>query len=955
MRRLVTFATLLGVAAVFSCSRGSDEPAPLPPVIPHVFVGHVTGSNALVAIVESDEAVVAYTCGVGGELATHTGWYFGVRDPSRGSAVELVNGPSGLRLRADVGVGGGTGVLTLADAREVPFTVEPARGEAGLYDYEDQANLVGFIRANDGAVAGSATVRSGAGVATTTPTAPTTSPVTPAPAPAPSPTPPTGTSPRPPQPDIPVLFDNGGIPRLVAVTPIVSAERRVIKRGGPVVVFFMHGMADNLGLASPGSNDDVTECAGPKDSPFYGRCEWGQDFLPGVFGSANVEAQLSTLDNRDVTGDKFLRDVANVAAPHQDFGFDESQGRAMSGDCATDPSSEERHDPKIARHFIVPGPLRPASLPALAPIRTPVPPPLSAFVTWRDPTRSLVFSGRRVTRQIYAALRWYEATYRVTPGVILVGQSFGGLVSRFILSRPDPQTIPPDLNRERVALCREDLAKMEYIRDRTLYLVTLATPHEGSQLAEWGPPVKSALRDLGVELRQGLATSTVAKVLRGMDSIATLLQRPTTPSLVEAAIDTIDGLLPQLESASALTDLTLARMAAFNRGPLAPDRARRSAATPIVGAARTLVPVYATLGRSPGSDVFDSPNVLAGFERLPTKRVKARGWVVQTMLVADVLTRQFQPRGWGDATVAPYAEFRSILDRRERLFDASATTTQLEAKLGRDIQSVLRTASPWLLGRFGRDTDAVLSALQGEVTVALPHVMLPIHTDQKWRIGFDGSTLEVPMPAFQCGTKQIVLDLDALARLLVEKFRRTPDVLAAIAGKDLRGVLEALAVVVQESDTFARETARWFVGKVGELAPLPAECDARPDNPFDVFSLAELGNWKVVAATGRIPKPAFIPTGERASDGEMDSDGAVHSASALGFTLARQPFFFEHDRADDAGRLGSWYRLYDNPVAERRHHGLQYENDVGRWLRSAFLVPQVGPVPARDTFSTWVE
>lgn len=568
-----------------------------------------------------------------------------------------------------------------------------------------------------------------------------------------------------------------------------------------------------------------------------------------------------------------------------------------------------------------------------------------------------MFSGRRVTRQIYAALRWYEATYNVKPGVILVAQSFGGLASRFMLSRPDPAALldNPTLNGERVPLCKEDLAKMDYVRDRTLYLLTLATPHEGSYLAEWGPPVKNALRALLAELRSGAATSPLAKVLAGMATISTFVNLNLRPTLTDSLVSAIDGFLPQLDSAPALIEMQLKRMEQHNLRTISPERARRTAASPIVGAAKTLIPVYVTLGRSSGSDAFDGPDLIKGFKTLDKKRAKARGWVTQTMLISDVLTRQLIPKGFGDATVAPYAEHRAILDRRARLFDSSPTTEQLEAKFASDIQSVIRSVSPWFLGRFGRNADAVIAGLQGEVSVSLPHLSAPIHTDQKWKIGFDGSTIEVPIPAFECGTKRIVLDLDALARLLVDTYGRTPDVLAAIQGKDLTTILQALAVVIQETDTFARGVAQWFVGKVGELGTLPAQCDAKPANAFDVFALAELANWKIVATTGRIPAPAFIGTGEAVSDGEMDTDGAVHSASALGFTLARVPFYFEHNRTDDGGKIGSWYRLYDNPVTERRNHGLQYENDVGLWIRSAFLVAQVGPVPARDSFSVWPE
>jgi hypothetical protein len=757
------------------------------------------------------------------------------------------------------------------------------------------------------------------------------------------------------RPAIPVVFETPTTTRTVIVRPVDMADKRVVKRGGPVVIFLMHGMADNLGMKATGDAEDFEECAGPKDRPFYGRCEWGQDFLPGLFGSANVNAQLTTLDGRDVTGDKFIKDVMREPTDTKDF--DETLGHRLTGDCVADPEKLDTFDPKIARHFIVPGPLKLqqspfATLPKGIP---PTPPQLAAFVTWRDPTRGMVFSGRRVTRQVYAALRWYEETYKITPGVILVAQSFGGLASRFMLSRPDPQSLNADTNRENVPLCKEDLAKMDYVRDRTLFLLTLATPHEGSYLAEWAPPVKNALRALLTELNQGLATSDLAKVLRGMATISTLVGLNLRPTIVEQAVSSINGFLPQLDSAAALIDMQLARMEKFNRGPIAPDKARRTAASPIIGAQKTLVPVYATLARSPGADAFDGPDLAKGFTKFDKKRAKARGWITQIMFVSDSLTRQLVPNGFGNATVAPYAPFQSILDRRARLFDASGNIDQIRTKFARDISSILSNVSPWFLGLFGNNAEAVVQSLLNDSAGAEPRITTPIHTSQKWKIGFDGTTKEVPIPVFKCGPTEIAIDLDVFARLLVDTYGKTPNVLAAITGKDLTETLQLIGVLIDNGDQFARAVAKWFVEKVKALGTISAECNTTPDNFFDIFASAEITNWRVVAGKGKIPVPVWIGTGEPVSDGEMDTDGAVHSASALGFTLAREPFFFEHDRRDDNGQLASWYRLHTNPVTEKCNHGLQYENAVGLWVRDAFLAPQVGPVPAADSFSVWPE
>ena len=116
MRLVSSFGAVLLLSSFVACASDSEQPPPSQAVIPHVFVGHVAGSRALVAIVESEESVVAYTCGIGDDRLTHTGWYYGVKQPVLGDNVQLVNGPAGLRIRASLSTVGGSGVLTLADA-----------------------------------------------------------------------------------------------------------------------------------------------------------------------------------------------------------------------------------------------------------------------------------------------------------------------------------------------------------------------------------------------------------------------------------------------------------------------------------------------------------------------------------------------------------------------------------------------------------------------------------------------------------------------------------------------------------------------------------------------------------------------------------------------------------------------------------------------------------------------
>jgi hypothetical protein len=83
-------------------------------------------------------------------------------------------------------------------------------------------------------------------------------------------------------------------------------------------------------------------------------------------------------------------------------------------------------------------------------------------------------------------------------------------------------------------------------------------------------------------------------------------------------------------------------------------------------------------------------------------------------------------------------------------------------------------------------------------------------------------------------------------------------------------------------------------------------------------------------------------------------EGSKHYPQRPG---TRPPFFFEHDRQDgpmidDKPSYGSWYRLYDSPV-EAYNHGMQYQNEVGQWIHTTFLVPNVGPVARPESFSTF--
>lgn len=140
---------------------------------------------------------------------------------------------------------------------------------------------------------------------------------------------------------------------------------------------------------------------------------------------------------------------------------------------------------------------------------------------------------------------------------------------------------------------------MDYIRDRTLYLLTLATPHEGSYLPE-AVPAKELIEALGEELATNVAESPLARVFSAMNVLATLVGI-NIPDIAALAIEASESLAALFDT-PALEDLQFDRMAAFNQGPLSPDKMRHSGSSPIVGAEKSLIPVYAC-----GSSRLSSP------------------------------------------------------------------------------------------------------------------------------------------------------------------------------------------------------------------------------------------------------------------------------------------------------------------------------------------------------------
>ena len=304
-------------------------------------------------------------------------------------------------------------------------------------------------------------------------------------------------------------------------------------------------------------------------------------------------------------------------------GLQNAAGEALTRDAwvAAAPAGDDPRDALVLQH-------------------DPTSPPLGAFLASRDGSRSLGEQVTAVATQITLGIERFAAAVGAEPQLILIGHSMGGLVSRHLLTNP-----PVDDGPFGVTVATREL--VDRIRDRTLYLITLGTPHEGSQAAD----------------RAMLLASAERIVIDEMIRPNAFARRWLLPLLQETA-----GYL-RLDD-PATEHLRTDVWAVLNEpasGLLAAHRARRSDGS--------LVPVYALASRSPGGRFFVDPLVsdrieleLAWWyaEQLGLEPESYLRYTLQ-MLVADptLHTLGLPERGWGsvDAHPAP----AEVLDRVTRV------------------------------------------------------------------------------------------------------------------------------------------------------------------------------------------------------------------------------------------------------------------------------------------------
>ncbi len=192
--------------------------------------------------------------------------------------------------------------------------------------------------------------------------------------------------------------------------------------------------------------------------------------------------------------------------------------------------------------------------------------PFSVMLTYRDGSLSFKKQVAATSAQIVSLYNsqfgsWPEEK---KPQLILLCHSFGGVVARAICSMPN--NIPSNKSSVRAeSFTATEKANMDFIRNRTLHITTLSTPHEGS------PITKNA-------------------------EIGSLLQEIKFFGL--APFDEIDKSDPDTD---ILRQLTTEYMEYMNETILKPELCKRGDGT--------LIPIHTLGGRVPsGPEYFDNPN-----------------------------------------------------------------------------------------------------------------------------------------------------------------------------------------------------------------------------------------------------------------------------------------------------------------------------------------------------------
>jgi hypothetical protein len=917
----VVFLVATLIALLTAC-----PPTPQPSNSP-VFVGKILGSDALIALVINPEGVVVYTCGGSSTWETHTAWFYPVFETALGaSGLIPKTSAKGLELDGSFGEQSASGTLQLENGTQLAWSASRANPNtgAGLYAYTEEGNLGGLIVDNDGASAGTFALGTADGTRIN-------SPITPVSPPTGSSTTVVGTTP---------LFPSLKLVKVVAIPALT------IPRISPQIVVVLHGVTSVGDQAVTGkslednTDKDLTAVNGTRilkphpGTRLHARSYWTAPFVAGLLGGQPNSSLLTLGTATPIGGNEFLS-----ATKAQDITTTNGFVAPPPADCNLD-------------DFISTQPEISGTLGTFTPPRRVV------LLTHRDGKLSFVQQFKDATEQIFKCVQLYERRYRIQPNLVFVGHSGGGLVTRAILSSPSRsslQSVFPEIANAAFNIWETSdgiRSKMNYLRDRTQYAVTLATPHQGSFFADWGLEARQKAANIRAWLvNGGIPENAITFNLDAADvlmvqQIASGMAFGAISGVLETAAQTVLRLrndliagfdrivAEQYDDNPVTAQLITPTWRTLNQTALAPRLARRTANSPIPGAANRLIPIYPVGGRSAGSDVFNSldpKRILENMNNLSNRQMteRAKFWVAG-LTFSDQITRRF------GLLPNPAVGQESRLDRVK----ATAWLAENTRLVSANSISLDATFKAVWVASGGSTAAALLNALSNSTRIPLnqAQIDLPVYLLRDWNMQSTSLTFRIPALVCRSAANAVLstirlLDYPYLLDAMLQNHRTmdlaieaylTLDFNALTANLEARGGTLASAALQLTTD-FAAALLRPDIAAIATCT-IPS-------------------NWKFEAVNSSASVLLPTQTNSPTSDGLVDHDGFVSYDSAMGMTLGQNiQEFFDHTRLDFNGTPGSWYRQYDSALEPFNHEIQRFE--TAAWVNESILSRNPGPVPA---------
>lgn len=328
---------------------------------------------------------------------------------------------------------------------------------------------------------------------------------------------------------------------------------------------------------------------------------------------------------------------------------------------------------------------------------------LSVMLTYRDGSQGLVAQASELVNQIF---RLYNQTFSggEEPQIILVVHSMGGLASRYVLCNPFRVTT-------------KEHFRSNFLRNRTLHLVTLATPHEGSLLADWTRETADFLQSNPPLLQKFYEAVGLASARQYWLTALTVVNDPST------------------------LDLKTSSMLQMNQNTMAPHRAVRADGTGI--------PIYALAGRSPGGGHLNSPTL----QTLSFRNDVRRTYEIVGCVGFDMSVKSCPSNGWGQPPSGS-----SNLDWVQRV--------SLRQMVDQRIAAVEQSLHPCLRAIVGK-----LGGLSVVGALVSFDSSFPVYLDSRWETYV--AEVQVPFKHWACGEFRVPwedcksLDLNCLKRFLL--------------------------------------------------------------------------------------------------------------------------------------------------------------------------------------------